>query len=338
MGHVFLCLSDKVTDDNNKPAVSMLHDHDTKINVDISKPQSSTLLRFMGSLSRRGSSSTMNNNRRRSALFGSVHLADVKRSPRSKEEELLSSKLETTSSTPLAVALKRATSVREPPTRSRSDTPTISQRGIQSLRRALTTSNRKERRSLYGVFDRQRRSSSTSPTASPQQGSICTIDGGGALRTLRIQSSCEIDTTSTTDYLTEKRQRRHLAELTASQDVIVKHMAVLYMESMLRNRSFSTDELLSMIESKRVTIWDKLKAHIRLGYSSKRPTDGSAVRSPLRGTFGVPLAFLVARDNKAALSNVNNISDAMAACFSPNACIPTFVQNCILTLLSKGMI
>ncbi|KAL1919216.1 uncharacterized protein VTP21DRAFT_1908 [Calcarisporiella thermophila] len=83
------------------------------------------------------------------------------------------------------------------------------------------------------------------------------------------------------------RPKIYLSELSALEYFIVRHIAVLSMEQMLKDH-FSFDELLDLIETRKMSLWGKfvhsLKAGSRKNIKAKE------------GTFGVPLDMLVEKN------------------------------------------
>ncbi|KAI9321493.1 hypothetical protein BX666DRAFT_2023622 [Dichotomocladium elegans] len=82
------------------------------------------------------------------------------------------------------------------------------------------------------------------------------------------------------------RPRVYLSELSALQDMIIRHVAAVQIESYVHD-FFSPNDLLQMIETKKVSIWEKIFAS--LFPSNKKPKVKDV------GTFGVPLDILTER-------------------------------------------
>ncbi|KAI9316614.1 hypothetical protein BX666DRAFT_2136106 [Dichotomocladium elegans] len=85
---------------------------------------------------------------------------------------------------------------------------------------------------------------------------------------------------------TTGKPRVYLSELSALQDMIIRHVAVVHIEPYVRDQ-FCLAELLNMIDTKKVSIWGKLFTSIMHG--NKKP---SKIKE---GTFGVPLDILTER-------------------------------------------
>ncbi|KAJ5698807.1 hypothetical protein N7462_000812 [Penicillium macrosclerotiorum] len=81
------------------------------------------------------------------------------------------------------------------------------------------------------------------------------------------------------------RSKRYFSELTALEYFIVRHVAVLSMEPLLEGQ-FNMEELLSLIESRKPTIWNIF------GRAFKDPKKGGKKK----GVFGVSLDYLVEKE------------------------------------------
>lgn len=86
---------------------------------------------------------------------------------------------------------------------------------------------------------------------------------------------------------TTGKPRVYLSELSALQDMIIRHVAVVHIEPYLRDQ-FSLSDLLNLIDTKKVSIWGKLFTSIMHGGNKK-------VNKIKEGTFGVPLDILTER-------------------------------------------
>ena len=82
-------------------------------------------------------------------------------------------------------------------------------------------------------------------------------------------------------------KKRYFSELTALDQFIVRHIAVLNIEPLVQGY-FNMDELLSLIETNKKTFWGKFGKAFQPGDKKK------AVKK--KGCFGVPLEVLVERD------------------------------------------
>ncbi|KAI8145372.1 hypothetical protein BJV82DRAFT_666635 [Fennellomyces sp. T-0311] len=129
-----------------------------------------------------------------------------------------------------------------------------------------------------------------------------------------------------------------LAELTTIQDSIVRSLAALYVERHVSNH-FQFEELLSLVECKKESLWGKVKMHFRTGH--KLPSPSSSMDTSNGKIFGAPLSVVPMREKqsgtRAADSYVMTHHPIMAACFSENALVPVVVQNIILALLQQDL-
>lgn len=83
-----------------------------------------------------------------------------------------------------------------------------------------------------------------------------------------------------------QRTKKYFSELTALEYFIVRHVAVLSMEPLLRGH-YNLEELLGLIETSKPTFWGKLGK----AFKNDKPKAGKK-----KGVFGVSLDVLVERD------------------------------------------
>ncbi|KAI9482517.1 hypothetical protein BDB00DRAFT_857660 [Zychaea mexicana] len=138
-----------------------------------------------------------------------------------------------------------------------------------------------------------------------------------------------------------------LAELTTIQDSIIRSLAALYIERHV-SLYFEFEELLSLLECKKESLWGKVKMHFR-NSSSRQPSPSSSIDTSNGKVFGAPLMAVLSREKvphphhydhrtrAAAISYVMTHHPTMAACFSENAMVPSVVQNIILALLHQDL-
>ncbi|KAF7728777.1 hypothetical protein EC973_005615 [Apophysomyces ossiformis] len=236
--------------------------------------------------------------------FGSVNIGSVKRTRSSNLERINEAPHDHIESLVVKRALTIHDTSRRPAASSIRNYATTRENRLTSLRRAL--SSRRERVSLYGVFDKHRKTNSVK-LQQAQRASICTLDTDSSPQSIHFP----------------------LVDLHDGQDFILRRTAAAFIKKKLSSL-MSPDQLSSLVECKRASLWGKLKTHIRVN----KQTDV---------TFGVPLALLVARDGKAQLDqNYVNLNDTDAATLinllsDKNALVPSFVKNCINTLLHSEM-
>ncbi|KAI7854400.1 hypothetical protein BDC45DRAFT_125627 [Circinella umbellata] len=87
---------------------------------------------------------------------------------------------------------------------------------------------------------------------------------------------------------TTGKPRVYLSELSALQDMIIRHVAVVHIEPYVREH-FTLSELLNLIETKKVSIWGKFFTSIMHGGGKKQ------IKAKEDGTFNVPLDLLTER-------------------------------------------
>lgn len=314
---------------------------------------------------------------RRQSLFGSVHLTHVKRTDTTSTPAQSSSTTTTTTTTPTcstptwrwryhqnpSFTMKRATTIRETTSPITNSNNTLGRFG--SIRRALST-NRRERRSLHGVFDRYHNKKTHSTTVldhhqQGQQASICTFDTFDATATIHSNNNCSSNQQHVMgggngDAFAIPETTCHSGDLGDIQDAVLRYMAALYLESLVRG-SFSLDELVALTETKRATssFWYRFKNHIRVGGGGggkhQHHHYAAHLLSSYGGnhnnkTFGVPLITIAKRDHQNQLQPASVFQDMLSQgthpldpyYFSSNALIPVFMKNCILALCRMGKV
>lgn len=366
----------RIPDDTSRQTT--LHDYETKINTAAKKSKrQSSLLRLMN-----------RSTTRRQSLFGSVHLTHVKRTDNNTTTapppSSSTSSTSPTCSTPTwrwryhqnqsPLTMKRASTIRETTSPiNNNSTNTLGRFG--SIRRALST-NRRERRPLHGVFDRYNNKKTHSTTVldqqqQGQQASICTFDTFDATATIHSNtnySNNHVMGGSSGDNALAipgtTCQQHHSGDLTDIQDAVLRYMAALYLESLVRG-SFSLEELVTLTETKRSSsssssLWYRLKTHIRVGgggggvgggkhhqhhhYAAHLLSSSSYGGNHNNKTFGVPLIAIAKRDHHHRHQPASCFQDILSKgthplapyYFSSNALVPTFMKNCILALCRMG--
>ncbi|PKY50464.1 RhoGAP-domain-containing protein [Rhizophagus irregularis] len=115
----------------------------------------------------------------------------------------------------------------------------------------------------------------------------------------------------------KSRSKCYLSELSALEYFIVKHVAVLAMEQLLKEH-FTLEELLDLIGSKKATLWTKFVTSIK-------PTEKKPIKK--KGTFGVPLEVLVERYG----------IDSVLSAGPGRIRIPSFVDDSISAMKTMDM-
>lgn len=94
---------------------------------------------------------------------------------------------------------------------------------------------------------------------------------------------------------TTLRTRRFFSELSGLEYFIVRHLAILCLEPLLKGH-FDLEELLALIDTKsKASFWDKIGKAFKADGKSKK-----------KGTFGVPLEILVDPNNKAMNQSIES--------------------------------
>jgi hypothetical protein len=91
----------------------------------------------------------------------------------------------------------------------------------------------------------------------------------------------------------EQSKKKYLSELSALEYLVVRHMAVLYMEPLLDGQ-FTQQELIDLIETKRPSIWDRFNKAFK---AEKKGVNKKAV-------FGRSLEQIVERDGAESIDGV----------------------------------
>ena len=112
------------------------------------------------------------------------------------------------------------------------------------------------------------------------------------------------------------RTKRYFSELTALEYFIVRHVAVLQMEQLVEGH-FNMEELLSLIESRKPTIWNIFGRAFKDGKKGAKK----------KGVFGVDLNFLVEKEGTESSHGVG-----------PGALrIPTLVDDSVSAMRQMDM-
>jgi hypothetical protein len=114
-----------------------------------------------------------------------------------------------------------------------------------------------------------------------------------------------------------QRAKKYFSELSILEYFIVRHVAVLSMEPLMRDE-FNLDELLSLIETRKQTFW---------GLFGKAFKPDKSKASKKKGSFGVPLEVLVERDGAESTFGVG-----------PGALkIPAFIDDAVTAMSRMDM-
>ncbi|KAI9481462.1 MAG: Rho GTPase activation protein [Benjaminiella poitrasii] len=148
-----------------------------------------------------------------------------------------------------------------------------------------------------------------------------------------------------------------LPELSQHQDSIIRHIAIICMESHLIEDDFVLDDLLAVLDTKKssssmaTTFWGKLKTHIltpttessapvslpsptasekKIGVSLSNLSSGSL--NPL------PISQPYKRASEHALfEKWKSMCPSIAPCFSSNSLAPHFLRDCVLAMIQQDL-
>jgi hypothetical protein len=122
---------------------------------------------------------------------------------------------------------------------------------------------------------------------------------------------------------------KYFTELSALEYFIVRHIAVLALETLLGD-IFNLEELLDLIETRKGTIWEKFGKAFRSGGDKKnvKKRGISLLANLILGVFGIPLEVLIER----------NGSDSVMGSGPGSLRIPAFVDDAISTMRQMGML
>lgn len=140
----------------------------------------------------------------------------------------------------------------------------------------------------------------------------------------------------------------YLPELTQQQDSIIRHIAALCIESHVDD-CIILDDLLNIIENKKqaISLWGKLKTHILT--PNDNPQNPFNTISHTEKKIGVSLSNLSSSslNHQQPVYNVRDVPNfenwkthcpSVISSFSSNSLAPTFLKDCVLTMIGQGKI
>lgn len=147
----------------------------------------------------------------------------------------------------------------------------------------------------------------------------------------------------------------YLPDLTLQQDSIIRHVALLHIESHVTTEVISLDDLLALLDfnkksSNSSSLWGKLKTHILTPTSENAPNpfNNSGVSNGTQSTekkIGVSLSntsfgslnIYKMRESE-SIENWKTHCPSVVSCFSSHSLAPNFLKDCILAMVEKGNI
>ena len=213
------------------------------------------------------------------------------------------------------------------------NTRTISR--METFKRALTTTTSRRKNSSSNS------SISTASSAKPLYISLPDVEQLNQNQTSPPLSPPTVATSHQINTVTT------LSELTLKQDCIIRHIAILYVESHVDDSTL-IDGLLNILSNKKSSassssssLWGKLKTHI-LTPTMEHPQQQLPSPSTIEKKIGVSLCNLSNRSLKSqTFSNEFEKWKAncptVEACFSTNSLVPDFLKDCIIALIDQGI-
>lgn len=138
----------------------------------------------------------------------------------------------------------------------------------------------------------------------------------------------------------------HLPDLTQQQDCIIRHIAVLYIESHVDD-CIILDDLLNLIENKKqsTSLWGKLKTHILTPNENTTNPFNALTNSEKK--IGISLSNLSSgslnnQQQTYKIPDVPNFENwkthcpSIIASFSSNSLAPSFLKDCVLSMIGQG--
>jgi hypothetical protein len=124
----------------------------------------------------------------------------------------------------------------------------------------------------------------------------------------------------------------YVAELSALELAIVKHLAVLILHRSALKDQFDLDEILELVEVKKSGFWNKLfkAGNEKKNVKKKGELSFSCIHRPAHsnviGVFGVPLELLVEREG----------SDSLLGATRTTLRVPSFIDDVISAMRQMG--
>ncbi|CAO3673102.1 unnamed protein product [Rhizopus stolonifer] len=131
----------------------------------------------------------------------------------------------------------------------------------------------------------------------------------------------------------------YLPELNPTQDAILRHTALLFVED-YTDDPFNIEDYLAVVDTKKTSssLWGKLKAHILTPNGSNTMIDLTPLPEKRIGVSLSQLGFTFSgTQDDPALDAWVNVSPSVASCFSSRAQIPNFLKDCILCMIKQDM-
>lgn len=223
--------------------------------------------------------------------------------------------------------------------RSKSNTITANTKTIsrmETFKRALTTTRRKNSSSNSSI--------TTVPSTKPLYISLPDVEQRDQYHTTPPLSPPTVTMNHQINTVTA------LPELTLKQDCIIRHIAVLHVESHVGDSTL-IDDLLNVLSSKKsssssssppaTSLWGKLKTHI-LTPTMEYPQQQLTSPPTIEKKIGVSLCnlsngSLKSQTSSSSFEKWKASCPVVEACFSTNSLVPDFLKDCIIALIDQGI-
>ncbi|KAI8988743.1 Rho GTPase activation protein [Pilobolus umbonatus] len=214
---------------------------------------------------------------------------------------------------------------------------------MKTIRRALTTSRRKDKSPAASDTSSIRRDNRSHSLHNPSLTSLhITLPD---IEQLNNYHTPPISPPSMSTNQYKWMMPAHLPELSPAQDSIIRHIAALYVETHV-NDDFLLDDLLALLvdTKKPSSLWGKLKTHI-LTSQIHTPSDTSSLSyftAINERKMGVSLSNLSYNDTHQVIPSSSfdtwaSSCPSIKACFTQNTKVPHFFKECVLAIIAKDI-
>ncbi|KAG2232209.1 hypothetical protein INT48_003899 [Thamnidium elegans] len=223
---------------------------------------------------------------------------------------------------------------------------------IDSIRRALTTSRTKKDSSILSrsnsIFSSRRDQKSYSlhnPSTPPLYISLPDVEQLHTTPPLSPPSSNQQIWTIP----------NYLPDLTQQQDCIIRHIAVLYIESHVVNDCILLDDLLALLENNKkssssaASLWGKLKTHILTPNESTMANTQQQQQQQQLGNNEKKIGVSLSNISNGSLNSQQKMVEmqnfeywktqcpSVDSCFSSSSYAPGFIKDCILAMIDQDV-
>ncbi|CAO3617168.1 unnamed protein product [Mucor hiemalis] len=231
--------------------------------------------------------------------------------------------------------------------------PAIKNRRMDTIRRALTTSRAKKESPMLS-----RSTSIFNQSTRRDQKSFSVHNPSTPPLFISLPDMEQLHTTPPLSPPSANQQiwtiPSYLPDLTLQQDSIIRHIALLHIESHVTFEVISLDDLLALLDfnkksSNTSSLWGKLKTHILTPTSenSPNPFNNSGVANSTQSNekkIGVSLSNtsfgslnIYKMRESGFIENWKTHCPSVISCFSSHSLAPNFLKDCILAMVDKDI-